>query len=176
MHTCPIPAGASASIVERRALKSRLHVLLIEDHANQEQRLEPILRAEGYSVRIATDGETALQLAEEEAPDVVLLDLDVPGLEIREVAEAFREQSQPKRPLLIALSGPDTPEDRLRLLPLGIDLHLVEPLAIEILLNLLWRFQDTVAQSPETLARPERERRFRRSPLRAWNAFFARNP
>jgi CheY-like chemotaxis protein len=141
MQTCAFPEEAIACIVERPGQRARLRVLLVEDHTDPEQSLAPILRGEGHSVRIAVDGDTALVSAQEEAPDVVLLDLDVPGLDGEQMAQALREQSHSKRPLLIALSGPETEEALLYSLPGGIDLHLVKPLAIESLLNLLWRFR-----------------------------------
>jgi DNA-binding response OmpR family regulator len=163
MRNSPFPEGAIACIAERPARSARLHVLLVE--AYPEQCLAPILRREGHTVRVAADGETALQSAQEEAPDVVLLDLDVLGLDSEQVAQALREQSDPKRPLLIAFSGPETAEDRLCSLPLGFDLHLVRPLAIESLLNLLWRFRATIALSPELQIVPERYCRLRTRPL-----------
>jgi CheY-like chemotaxis protein len=173
MRTSPFPEGAVACIAKRPSSKSRLNVLLVE--ASPEQSLAPILRGEGHTVRVAADGEAAVQSAQEEAPDVVLLDLDVPGLDSEEVAQALREQSHPKRPLLIALRGPETAEDRRCSLPLGFDLHLVKPLAIESLLNLLWRFRATIALSPELLVVPERYCRPRTRPMRVWSAFCARH-
>ena len=115
MQTCPIPEGAITSLAERPGRMERLHVLLVEDHADTAQSLAPILRREGHAVRVALDGETAAQSAEEEPPDVVLLDLDVPGLDGYRVAQSIREQSHPKRPFLIGATehGADLKRRRL---------------------------------------------------------------
>jgi DNA-binding response OmpR family regulator len=151
MRTCPSPEGAIATIAERPGRRARLHVLLVEDHAETAQSLEPILRGEGHSVRVAADGETAVQSAQEEAPDVVLLDLDLPGLDGYQVAQSIREQSHPKRPFLIGATEHGADLKRRRSLMVGIDLHLVKPLAIESLLSLLRRFRATISESPEFL-------------------------
>jgi CheY-like chemotaxis protein len=78
-------------------------------------------------VREATDGREALAEADRFRPEVVLLDLGLPGLDGWEVATALRRRPSGDRALLVAISGYGRSEDRARSLAAGIDLHLVKP-------------------------------------------------
>ena len=85
-------------------------------------------------------------------PEVVLLDIGLPGLNGLEVAKRLREQAECRRPFLIAITGYDREEDRRRSSEAGIDLHLVKPLDSAQLEKVLTRFKqlfETRAASPE---------------------------
>jgi DNA-binding response OmpR family regulator len=66
-------------------------VLIVDDEPHLRSGLGRILNEEGYETMIAADGETALKLAEEKKPDVVLLDIIMPGMDGREVCRKLRE-------------------------------------------------------------------------------------
>jgi CheY-like chemotaxis protein len=68
-------------------------VLVVDDELHLCNVLRRILEREGYNVITAPDGETALQFTEEEKPDVILLDLMMPGMDGREVCRRVREFS-----------------------------------------------------------------------------------
>ena len=72
-------------------------VLVVDDEPNICNVLRRILEREGYQVQTAPDGETALQLIKEKVPDVVLLDLMMPGIDGREVCWRVREFSPKTR-------------------------------------------------------------------------------
>jgi CheY-like chemotaxis protein len=120
-----------------------LRVLIVEDVADASAVLALLLRMEGHDVRVAPDGPAALALAEAISPDVVLLDIRLPGLDGWEVARRLRRRSG-KPPFLVALTGYGGECDRRRSEAAGIDLHLVKPADPELLLWLLRRFQRTV--------------------------------
>ena len=101
-----------------------------------------LLRLYGHDVRVAADGPEALDEAEEYQPDVVLLDIGLPGgMDGYEVAKRLQEQQAEKKPLLIAVTGFGSEADRQHSSEVGIDLHLVKPADPQNLLRLLRRFQ-----------------------------------
>jgi CheY-like chemotaxis protein len=103
-----------------------LRILLIEDDADSAAALATLLRLSGHEVSVAPDGPSALEQAGRAAPEVVLLDIGLPGLSGWEVAERLRALPGEKRPLLIALTGRGQPLDRIRSEQAGIDLHLLK--------------------------------------------------
>jgi CheY-like chemotaxis protein len=124
-----------------------LRILIAEDHRDTAQSLGSLLEAQGYVVQIAGDGLAAVEMAELEHPDVVLLDIGLPKIDGYEVARRLRQNRNPRKPLLLAITGHGQQPERLRAYEAGIDMHLTKPVAPDELLNLLDRFQATVARS-----------------------------
>ena len=133
--------ASSISTIEHNPTDHGLRILIVEDHADTADSTAMLLRLAGHDVRIANSGEDAVQMAPDYKPDVVLLDIGLPGLNGLEVAEALREQSTSRRPFLIAVTGFDGDGDRERSSEAGIDLHLTKPLDNEQLEKILSRFQ-----------------------------------
>ena len=100
-----------------------------------------LLQGDGYEVHVAADGPSGLEAAQSCQPDVVLLDLGLPGMDGYEVARAVRGQQAGKRPLLIAVTGYGEKAERLRSYEAGIDLHLTKPVSLDELRQFLGRFQ-----------------------------------
>ena len=117
----PAPAGAAAVEAGPR------RVLVVDDNADAVASLAELLRLDGHEVREATDGREALAQADDFRPEVVLLDLGLPGLDGWEVATALRRRAGGGGALLVAISGYGRSEDRARSRAAGIDLHLVKP-------------------------------------------------
>jgi len=67
------------------------HILIVDDEPHLRNGIRRILEKEGYEVTTAADGETALNLARDKKPDVVLLDIMMPGMDGREVCRRIRE-------------------------------------------------------------------------------------
>jgi CheY-like chemotaxis protein len=86
-----------------------------------------ILQNGGHEVAVAYDGVTALERARAFAPDVVLLDIGLPGKSGFEVARALREDAGDGRPLLVAITGYGRAEDRAACVAAGFDHHFVKP-------------------------------------------------
>jgi DNA-binding response OmpR family regulator len=114
-----------------------VHLLVVEDDRDTALSTALLLRFYGYHVAIAGDGPIALQLADHQLPDIVLLDLGLPKLDGWQVAQTLRERFADKRPLIIAISGYDDAAARLRSRQVGIDLHVVKPVDFNGLLPLL---------------------------------------
>ena len=116
-----------------------LRILIVEDDADQARSLMTLLQGCGHDARVAHDGRAALELAAAAMPQVVLLDLRLPGLDGHEVAKRMRGLNHPTRPVLIAITGYDEEFDRLRPSEEGVDLCLRKPTDPEALVRLLDR-------------------------------------
>jgi CheY-like chemotaxis protein len=117
-----------------------LHILLVEDDLDTSESTALFLRECGHRVQVACDGPAACQAAVSQPPDVVLLDLALPGMDGWEVARRLQEPTWEKKPLLIAVTGHVRTEDHRRSLDAGIDLHLAKPVDPGCLRRLLARF------------------------------------
>src|SRR4051812_8720569 len=97
-----------------RDVLSRLRVLVVEDNVDGAQSTAQLLHLYGFEPLVALDGLAALREAENGPPDVVLLDIGLPGLNGYEVARRLREQARNKTPFFIAITGYGQEEDRRR--------------------------------------------------------------
>jgi DNA-binding response OmpR family regulator len=118
-----------------------LRILVIEDDADCAESTALLLRLWGHQVEVVRDGAAALQAAQACLPDVLLLDLGLPEMIGYDVARRLREQPEPKRPFVIALTGFGRQENRRRSAESGIDLHMLKPVDPGRLKMLLARFQ-----------------------------------
>lgn len=86
------------------------HILIVDDEPHLRNGLRRILEKEGYEVTTAPDGETALKLVRDKKPDVVLLDIMMPGMDGREVCQRIREIDATVQVVYItARAGPNDP-------------------------------------------------------------------
>jgi CheY-like chemotaxis protein len=122
----------------------QLRVLVVEDDADSAQTIAELLRLYGHEADIAVDGPTAVLAAESNPPDVILLDIGLPGMDGWQVARLVQEQAVEKTPFLVALTGYRQEADRQRSQAAGIHLHLTKPVDPEQLKALLERFQAVV--------------------------------
>jgi CheY-like chemotaxis protein len=114
-----------------------LLVLIVDDHPDSAESLALLLRLWDYQTIQAHDGPAALAVAVAEQPDVILLDIEMPGLDGYEVARRLRELPRTRDALIWALTGHGREEDRQRALESGCDLHLVKPFPPALLKDLL---------------------------------------
>ncbi|HEY2992660.1 MAG TPA: response regulator [Methylomirabilota bacterium] len=111
-------------------------MLIIEDDADAREVLQLSLEAEGQPVAVAANGAEGLALAAASPPDVVFLDLRLPGLDGFEVARRLREMLGPDA-RIIALTGFDRAEDRRATAAAGFDGHLTKPIGADTILAVL---------------------------------------
>jgi PAS domain S-box-containing protein len=125
-----------ASDEKPKAMPQR-RVLVVDDNKDAAASMGMLLKYLGTEVQIAHDGETALALIERDHPDVVLLDIGMPGMDGFEVARRVRQRVDFNNIMLIALTGWGQAEDRDRTRGAGFDHHLVKPADIAALQSLL---------------------------------------
>jgi CheY-like chemotaxis protein len=111
-------------------------VLIVEDHPDTARTLALLLRHHGFQARVARDGREALRAVDGWEPDVVLLDLGLPGGDGYEVASLLRRVIA-KGPRVVAVTAYNTPRDFARSWEEGFDHHLVKPVDPAALLALL---------------------------------------
>jgi PAS domain S-box-containing protein len=116
---------------------ARHRVLVVDDNVDAADSLAMILRLSGQEVRLAYDGPTALLTAQAFRPQVILLDIGMPGMDGYEVARRLREDPRLKPVLLVAMTGWGQEEDRRRSFLAGFDHHLVKPAEPDVLQRLL---------------------------------------
>lgn len=122
-----------------------LSVLVVEDQEDCAQSTAELLTLCGHAVRVASCGPDALRDVALEPPDVVLLDIQLPGPSGWEVAARLRERAGKRQPLLVAVTGCGSDADRWRSADAGIDLHLVKPVEPTELVRLLAWVRDHLA-------------------------------
>jgi signal transduction histidine kinase/ActR/RegA family two-component response regulator len=128
----------------------RLRILVVEDNRDAAESLAALLDIWGHEVRTAYDGLAALRHAEGMAPDLILSDLGLPGMDGYELARQLRARPAFGRVVLVALTGYGRDEDRRRAVEAGFDHHLVKPPDLSALLELIRRVAAT-GEQPRTL-------------------------
>ena len=116
---------------------SPLRILVVDDHRDSAISLALVLRMMGHAVHVAYDGLQAIEVAEKCRPDAILLDLSLPKLNGFDTAATIRELDWGKRVRIIAVSGWGEPSVRLRSRESGFDQHLVKPVDMDALVELL---------------------------------------
>ena len=116
-----------------------LRILVVEDDPDSATMQALVLATENHSVTIAVDGPSALREIHKCTPDVVLLDIGLPGMDGYEVARRIFEMELLNRPMLVAVTGLGEHRDFTRSKEAGIDLHLVKPVAPDTLCMLMRR-------------------------------------
>ncbi len=114
-----------------------LKVLVVDDNVDTVLSFSMLLRASGHEVRTAHDGPTAIQTVLDFRPDVVLLDIGLPGLNGYEVATRIRQHPDLKQIVLVALTGYGQESDRQTSLQAGFNHHLVKPARLDQLQKIL---------------------------------------
>jgi PAS domain S-box-containing protein len=127
------PATAEAS----RGGSAR--VVVIEDNPDAAETLVMLLEVLGHRVRVFHDGPSALEAAAANPPDVMLVDIGLPGIDGYEVARRVRKQPELARVRLVALTGYGLDEDKRRSMAAGFDRHLVKPVDLRTLEDLVPR-------------------------------------
>jgi PAS domain S-box-containing protein len=146
----PVMAGAAGdkakTVLEPGKATGRpLQILIVEDNIDAADSLSLLLRLYKHEVQVARTGPTALEMASACRPDVVLLDIGLPGMDGYQVAERLREKPEFKNVMLCALTGYTPSEaDYQRRQQTGFDHYFVKPVNLETLLELF----KTVVKQP----------------------------
>lgn len=132
-------AGAQARCDPAPVSEVRRRVLVVDDNVDAACTQAELLRMLGHEVEAAYSGHEALRKAAQFRPEVVLLDLGMPGMDGFEVARRLRTMPEGREALLIAQTGWDQEEDRRRTTEAGFNAHLTKPVDVGILMETLAR-------------------------------------
>ncbi|AKJ29499.1 chemotaxis protein methyltransferase CheR [Caldimonas brevitalea] len=122
-----IEPATSHAATELEGPKQGCRVLIVDDNQDAADSVAAVLALDGHEVKTVGDGSLALASAPVYVPQVVLLDIGLPGLNGYEVARRLRQMAPTRDALLIALTGYGQREDREIAMQAGFDVHLVKP-------------------------------------------------
>jgi signal transduction histidine kinase len=105
----------------------RHRILVVDDNADAADSLSMLLGLEGHEMQVAHSGEQSLNVAALFKPDIVFLDIGLPGIDGYEVARRMRADTRYGSPRIVALTGWGTEDDRRQAHAAGFDGHLVKP-------------------------------------------------
>jgi CheY-like chemotaxis protein len=126
--SAPVRPQRAPGVEPRAKRPAPQRVLVVDDNEDSALSLSTLLGLSGNQTQVAHDGEEAMTLADRLQPDVVLLDIGLPGRSGYEVAEHIRAQAWGRSALLVAITGWGQEEDRRRSEAAGFDAHLVKPI------------------------------------------------
>jgi CheY-like chemotaxis protein/anti-sigma regulatory factor (Ser/Thr protein kinase) len=135
LSTAPLAAPLSNPLPEPAPAAHR--VLIVEDNRDAAETLREIVTDLGHTVAVAGDGPSGVREAETFRPNVILLDLGLPGMNGYEVATALRSKGLLDGVTLVALTGYSSTEHQERAREAGFDHYLTKPASIEVVQSLL---------------------------------------
>jgi len=125
-------------------------LLVVDDNQDSAESLAALLSLNGHQVQQAYDGEEALRLAGTGKPEVILLDIGLPGMDGYEICRRIRHESWGEAVKVVAVTGWGQEKDRAKTRAAGFDAHLVKPVQFDELNRLLAEFN----KAPSTAALP----------------------
>jgi CheY-like chemotaxis protein len=128
-----------------------LRVLVVDDHPDTAQSVAEILADFGYDVRFALGGSDAVRMAAAAWPDVVLLDLAMPGVDGCEVARRLRAQRGGRKVFIIAMTGLTAADGRRSADAAGVHVYFKKPTNLDLLLAILSHYRELRAETEALL-------------------------
>jgi len=133
----PGGAGAAPSSTSSRAATPRRRVLIVEDNIDAGRSLAFYLRDVGHEVEHAINGYAAIAIARSLRPDIVFLDLGLPGMDGFTVAQQIKREPGLEKVRIVVVTGYGQEEYRERALKAGCELHLVKPVDPKVIASLI---------------------------------------
>lgn len=140
----PAVAGGAAPALATRpkaGAGAGRRILIVDDNADAADTLAMALRLSDHSVKVVYEGRAALAEAEVMQPELILLDIGLPGMDGYQVARQLRENPRTRAITLVAVTGYGQPSDRQRAQEAGFDHHFVKPVDLDVLDSFLQRLQ-----------------------------------
>jgi CheY-like chemotaxis protein len=134
----PEPVGGASQPHAAQEVYGR-RILVVDDNVDAAESLGLMLGTMGHHVQVVHDGRAALEAARETVPEIVLLDISMPGFDGHEVVRRLRQEPAFRRVRFAAITGLARPEDVRRSREAGFDEHLVKPVAPERLREVIER-------------------------------------
>ena len=131
------PLAPAAAAQDVKARPSSRKILVVDDNVDAANTLQALLDMDGFTASVAYDGLAAVAAIADVQPDVVVMDIGMPGLDGYDAARMIRQQHGNRNITLIALTGWGQSNDRKRASEAGFDHHLVKPVDYNTLLECL---------------------------------------
>jgi two-component system CheB/CheR fusion protein len=135
------PSVVSEPVAVRRGLR----VLVVDDNVDGAEMMGELLAALGCQVDLAHDGLAAVETADRLHPDLILMDVGLPGMDGLEATRLIRSREWSRATTIVALTGWGQDDDRERSQAAGCNLHLVKPVSFEQLGQLLRDLEQKLA-------------------------------
>ena len=119
-----------------------LCVLVVDDNQDQARSLSMLLEGSGYDSHVCHNPQDCMEMVDRLRPDVVLLDLGMPGMTGYEIADVIKSEDDLRHIRLFAVTGHGLPLDRIQTSLIGFDQHFLKPVDFEDLENCLKSIQD----------------------------------
>jgi signal transduction histidine kinase/ActR/RegA family two-component response regulator len=131
------PGGGAGTSVPDADRSRGLSILVVDDNVPTALGMARLLKLSGHRVEVLHDGQAAVDAARRHCPEVVLLDIGLPGIDGYQVARALRREETCRDALIVAVSGYGQDEDKRRSREAGFDAHMVKPVDVDALLKLI---------------------------------------
>jgi two-component system CheB/CheR fusion protein len=149
-------AGPSENGGRADQTSQRIRILVVDDHMDSAEALTELLSMWGHDARATSDGAEALELASQLRPDLVLLDLAMPGMDGFQIARELRRRPETRRAVLVALTGFADVRARARSREAGFDHHFPKPIQAPALREFLASLASRRASSEITASTESR--------------------
>jgi len=143
-------SAASSAELDSSVHQGTGKILIVDDNRDSVVLMAELLRISGYEVIMAYDGETAIEMAIEQKPTVILLDIGLPGANGYQVATRLKSMSEFQDALLIAISGYGQESDIALSRQAGFDHHLVKPVDFAVLGEILEKSDTRLSLNAES--------------------------
>jgi CheY-like chemotaxis protein len=139
--TLPVAAAAPVPKLDhgnsRVATETRRRVMVVDDNRDAAESLGMLLEMDNCTVSVAFDGPQALAVVDEFRPDIVLLDIGMPGMDGYELAQRMRATPRGTELVLVALTGWGQADDKKRAMDAGFNEHLTKPVDPDLLARVI---------------------------------------
>ena len=138
--TLPVTVAPPSTLPETpaaAAVPAQRRILVADDNPDIADTIAELLELDGHQVRIAYDGQQALEAFHSYGPDIVISDIGMPGLTGYQLARAIRQTAAGRAVKLIAMTGWGQPQDQAEALAAGFDHHLTKPADMKTLYGLV---------------------------------------
>ena len=132
-------------VTQEPTARGRRRVLVVDDNIDAAEMIATMLQMTGHHVELAHDGFAAVEMAQRSKPDVILLDIGLPGRDGYEVARLLRLNPALSHTRIVAVTGYGQPDDQRRSKEAGIDAHLTKPVETEALTNAVAYREDSMS-------------------------------
>jgi two-component system, chemotaxis family, CheB/CheR fusion protein len=141
LASVPAPVKADSLAPSAATPAGSRRVLVVDDNADAAESLALVLRLHGHEVWVANEGREALAVADRCRPDVVILDIGLPGMDGYHLVRSLKGRAHTAKATLITVTGYGQPEDVERARAAGFDHHLVKPVEPSTVNSLLGEFR-----------------------------------